>query len=136
MTRFFGNFFGSHFKEKALGATARNPVGTCPICRKPLDNHFYWDVASVEAGTSEADTVREFLHNARWADAARYQAANAKADIRVWRAIRCPSRGFALMPLLLTFEIWEDDVAEPAALLSPAAAEGLLAYVADRWRPF
>jgi hypothetical protein len=136
MTRLFGNLFGSHFKEKALRAAARNPVGKCPSCQKPLDDHFYWDVASVEAGTPEADTASEFVRNARWADAARYQAANAQVDIRVWRAIRCPTRGLALVPLLLTFEMWKDDVAEPAVPLSSAAAEGLLAYVADRWRPF
>ncbi len=136
MTRLFRNLFGSHFKEKALRAGARNPVGKCPICQKPLDAHFYWDVASVEAGTPEADTASGFVRNARWADAARYQAANAQAEIRVWRAIRCPTSGLALVQLLLTFEMWTDDLIEAAARLSPAAADDLLAYVADRWRPF
>jgi len=90
----------------------------------------------VAVGSPEADTASEFVRNARWADAARYQAANAKVDIRVRRAIRCPTHSLALVPLLLSFEMWEDDVAEPAVALSSAAAEGLLAHVADRWRPF
>ena len=134
MSRLFGNLFASRGKEKALRAAARKPIGQCPRCQGPLDDHFYWDVASAEVGSPQAHKVNEFVRDGRWADAAHYQAANAQADIRVWRAIRCPIHGVALVPLLLAFERWKDDVAEPAAPLSSAAAESLLAYVGDRWK--
>lgn len=136
MARLFRNLLGSFIRARALRAAARKPVGKCPACQEPLDGHFYSDLASVEVGSAEADTVSGFVRDARWADAAHYQAANAQADIRVWRAIRCPTQGVALVPLLLGFEIWTDDLPEPAEPLSSAAGESLLAYVGDRWRPF
>lgn len=135
MSRLFGNLFTSHSRAKALKVAARKPLGRCPSCQESLDNHFYFDVASVEVGSPEMDTVNALVGDARWADAAHYQAANAHANIRVWRAVKCPTHGLALVSLLLAFEMWADDAVETATPLSSAAAESLLAYVDDRWVP-
>lgn len=136
MTRLFGILLTQRGKEKALRAAARKPLGRCPSCNKPLDDHAYFDLASVEVGSPEAETVSGFVRDAHWPDAAHYHAANAQADIRVWRAIRCPTNGVALVPLVLVFEMWMDDLVEPAVPLSSVAAESLLAHVGDRWKPY
>jgi hypothetical protein len=68
-----------------------------------------FDVGSAILGSLEEAQLNEAVSSGQWRSASRFQAANALADLRVWRAFSCGSEA-VIVPVVLKIELWEDDV--------------------------
>jgi len=118
-----------------LRKALRRQIGSCPVCGKGLDGHSYWDIASIRVGSPEEAYVAELIKRHAWTAAAEHQQANATDDIRVWRAVRCPSGVVAIMPVTLAFEAWSPDEVGLGLVLDEADSRQLMHAAAGRWRP-
>lgn len=74
------------------------------------------DVGSALLESSEESQLNEAIENQQWTEAARFQAANAMSDVRVWRTFFCEDKA-VLVSLVSKLELWDDDsYGEPAAI--------------------
>jgi hypothetical protein len=80
----------------------------CLCCFMSLDGRASWDIGSAVLGSIDEARLNEAVKGERWKDASQFQAANANADIRVWRAFFCGDKAL-VYPMVSRFEIWEDD---------------------------
>jgi hypothetical protein len=69
--------------ENQLYSESRKKIPQCSRCQLSLDEHLYADLGSAPMGSIEESELNEAVRNRQWADAARFQAANAMSDIRV-----------------------------------------------------
>lgn len=98
--------------------TNLNSESRCPTCGQRLEQHRFWDIGSAELGTSSDRELAAFISQEDWQKAQSCQAANLPADIRVWRAVQCPDGRTNIIPVILKYEIWDDDDYGPAQQLS------------------
>ena len=91
----------------------------CPCCRLNLEGHTFLDVGSAILGSTEESMLNDAVRHGQWVEAARFQAANAQANIRVWRAFACEGKRF-VFPAVLMLEPWEDDTYGEPIVVSDA----------------
>jgi hypothetical protein len=121
-------------RKKRLQEAIRKSVRQCAVCVYSLDNHYYWDIGSAVVGSQEENELTREVEGHNWMDASSYQNANAVRDVRVWRATRCPVRRIAIFPVLLAFDIWDEDETGLPVVLNTAESERLMAFVGHRWK--
>lgn len=102
---------------------------TCSACGETLAEHAQLDIASAPIGTEDEERLTALIAAHRWADARRYQSANAVTDIRVWRMIRCRDGRVGVVALVMPIEMWSDDYYEEPQFLSDVERDQLLAAV-------
>lgn len=103
---------------------------TCSACGETLAEHPQVDVASAPVGSEDDARLTALIAEHRWAEARRYQAANATEDIRMWRMIRCRDGRVGVVARVMPFEIWSDDHYEEPQFLSDGERDRLLTELA------
>jgi hypothetical protein len=104
-------------------------VPECPCCHHEMGKHSYMDVGSALLESIEEAQLNEAVKNQQWTKAARFQAANAMSDIRVWRTFLCEDKAI-LVPLVSKLKLWDDDsYGEPVIISDPEKREALLTEI-------
>jgi len=98
---------------------------TCPACGDRLGEHVQADIGSAPIGSEGEERLTQLITARKWADARAYQAANANADIRVWRMIRCRDGRVGVVSVVMPIEMWSDDYYEEPQFLSDAEGDSL-----------
>jgi len=102
---------------------------TCPACGELLGEHVQMDIASAPIGSEDDERLKVLIANRKWIEARAYQAANANADVRVWRMIRCPDGQVGVVSLVMPIEMWSDEYYEEPQFLSDDERDALTAAV-------
>jgi hypothetical protein len=102
---------------------------TCPACGEPLGEHVQADIGSAPIGSEREEQLKQLITARKWGEARAYQAANANADIRVWRMIRCGDGRVGVVSLVMPIEMWSDDYYEEPQFLSGDERDALTAAV-------
>ena len=97
----------------------RASLPQCPCCLQNLEGHSFLDVGSAILGSTEESMLNDAVKHGRWVEAAQFQAANAQADIRVWRAFACEGKRL-VFPAVLILDPWEDDTYGEPIVVSDA----------------
>jgi hypothetical protein len=118
--------------RKTLDAI-RKTTGQCPFCGRDAMGHSYYDIASAEVGSSDDQALERLVRVGSWSEAAQFQVANLEKDIRVWRALLCHDQ-VAIMPVILTFEVWSDDFRGEPIKLSADQSGSLVSFIEERWK--
>jgi hypothetical protein len=107
-------------------------IPQCPLGAHNLSEHSFVDLGSAILESPEESALNAAAREGRWADATRFQAANALVDIRVWRIFLCGDQ-VVLIPLIATIEPWENDhYGEPIVISDPHVIEALLSEARRR----
>lgn len=122
-------------KQKQLQDAIRKSVGRCEICSGDLDDHYYLDIGSATIGSPQEKNLAKEVESYNWTEASSYQNANALQDVRVWRAIRCPAGRVAVFPVVLAYDIWDEDETDRPIVLNEAESERFMTIVGNRWKP-
>ena len=69
-------------------------------------------------GSGDDSRLTYLIATGKWSAARSYQAANATADIRVWRIIRCHDGRIGVVSFVMPIEMWSDDYYETTRFLS------------------
>ena len=110
-------------KKSTLNATP------CSACGESLTAHGQYDIASARMGTEDDGRLTQLIATGKWSEARSYQAANAPADIRVWRIIRCHDGRIGVVSFVMPIEMWSDDYYETTRFLSDDESAALTAAV-------
>lgn len=107
----------------------------CPLCAQgSTKGHLLKDIASSSQVSSQEDRqLEELVRGRKWEEASAYQHANAPNDIRTWTAIKCQTGRISIVPVILTIELWDDDIPGEPIVLSEAESVELDRFVAERW---
>lgn len=135
MLEFLARVFRRPDHQEQLRDALRQPITSCPVCSNTLQDHMYWDIASAEVGSEAEAATRSAIERRDWQKAAEYQRANALQDIRAWRAVKCTTGRISIVPVILTFEIWDHDRADAPIILDQRESDNLAAFAGDRWKP-
>jgi hypothetical protein len=106
----------------------RSSLPKCPICFMSLDSHAFFDIGSAVLDSFDEARLTEAVNGSRWGEASQFQAANAKADIRVWRVFFCDGKAL-IFPMVSKFDIWEDDSYGEPIVISEERSLGALKQV-------
>jgi len=112
------------FRSKPVVVESR-----CSSCGERLDEHVQVDIGSAVLDTAEDTELRRLIESREWAAAITHQAANATADIRAWRVLRCGDGRIAVVARVMPIEVWSDDYYEEPQFLSTDEASELLRIV-------
>lgn len=102
----------------------------CSSCGERLDRHVQAEIGSAVLDTAEDKELRCLIESHEWTAAITHQAANATADIRSWRVLRCGDGRIAVVARVMPLEVWSDDYYEDPQFLSNDEASELLRFVA------
>jgi len=81
----------------------------CPRCAEPLSLHEYVDLCPAPVGTDRQMEIEVLVDEERWREIVLLPREALAQDVRVLRALRCPSGTGALVPLQLSPTVYEDD---------------------------
>jgi len=101
----------------------------CGHCGHSIENHPQRDIASAVIASPEHDQAASLVSVREWEAAARHQAANEIADIRVWRAVRCNDGRVGVVSMVIPIEMWADNYYEDVLILTPRDGAELARFV-------
>ena len=118
--------------ERLRNALRARPVviaSRCASCGEILEQHIQADIGSAVINTEDDTRLRDLIQNHQWSVAVEHHAANATADIRASRVIRCKDGRIGVVARIMPIETWSDDYYEEPFFLSPNDANELLQEV-------
>jgi hypothetical protein len=122
----------------ATRVESRAPFIECARCSAPLRDHWYADLAVAAVGSPEEEALTGVIEDEAWDRLPAVTGTMSPPEGGVtFRALRCPSGGGSVVPLLLAHSVIGDDcVAGTVCDLSEADLETLLHHGRATWHPY
>jgi len=111
----------------------------CSRCAAALRDHTYADLAVAPAGSPEHDALVSVIEDEAWdrLPAVSRDATSPLETSVTFRALRCPSGGGTIVPLLLAHTVLGDDhLAGTVYEISENDLEGLPQQCKTTWHPY
>lgn len=112
------------------------PFLQCWYCSAPLKDHHYADVGSAVPGSKEQDQIDGFISYHEWSPLPFAKATPGAGEVVVFRALRCPSSGGSVAPLILAQKVEADDMIAGTLHMLTTGEIAEITRAGYRWRPY
>jgi len=117
----------------------RETIGVCPICRSSLSRHEIAALCSVVVERNSLDRRRhleQLIEAHNWSEVTAFQEWRWDADVLQYHVLRCPVGGLALLALVFTYQIEDQDFLDDASPLPSEDTLELERLLTGKWLKF